>query len=671
MMETEHTLKYLVIEDKPDVQQSLVLYLNASSHDITITKNGADAIQQLHQQPFDIIFLDIVLKDMPGSTFLSEVKIIAPETITIVMTPGNATKAGIDAVRAGAWDFVITPITDASLIDIAIHRCLERKHLLDEKKQYQEHLEEAVTERTYQLRKTNETLSREIQERTLAEKKLRLLVTAMEQTAEAIVITDTEHRVQYINPAFTTISGFDANDMIGQNINILKSDEQDACAFIELWDALKQTKDWKGRITNRKKDGSIYHADIIVSPVRDIKGKVTGYVSVQRDITKEVELEKQLRHAQKMEAIGELAGGIAHDFNNLIQAIQGYTDLVMEDLTPEDPRHEDLQQVMKASDSATTLVRQLLTFSRKQPVELKDVDLHTLITRLIRILHRLLGEHIELNLQLHHDTPIIYADPGQIEQVLVNLCINARDAIRDGGIITIRTTIIDVDEPEPERPVLDKGQWLILSIEDNGSGMSADVSTRIFEPFFTTKAEDKGTGLGLAVVYGIIKKHNGHIDVTSELDKGSCFNIYLPIADKVNIEQTQTPSVISELAGNETILFAEDNELVRTITCRDLRNAGYTVIEAENGEEAIQLFSQKSDSFDIAILDVVLPKTNAKVVYKTIKKTRPEMPVLFSSGYAQHILKKHQLIEDSFVIINKPCPSRELLKLVREKLDDQ
>ncbi|NQU43279.1 PAS domain S-box protein, partial [bacterium] len=378
-----------------------------------------------------------------------------------------------------------------------------------------------------------QAILRNLTERREAAGVLARLATAVEQAAEAIVITDAGGKILYANPAFSRITGYDPQEALGQTPRILRSGRQTPGFYENLWQTIKSGQVWTGNFTNKRKDGTLYSEEATISPVRDGRGNIVNFVAVKRDITEEMRLEEQLRQAQKMEAVGQLAGGIAHDFNNLLQVIRGFSEMACGSL-PEDHRgKKDLEQVMHAADRASDLVRQLLTFSRRDVSRPRPLDLNQITQDLSKMLLRLVGAHVELELRPEEELQAVLADPGQIEQILVNLALNARDAMPEGGRIVIETANITLDQAACEgHPWAKPGAFVTLVVADTGVGIPPDVQRRVFDPFFTTKEVGEGTGLGLSTVYGIVKQHQGLITFQSRPGQGSRFQICLPAADQ-------------------------------------------------------------------------------------------------------------------------------------------
>jgi len=381
-------------------------------------------------------------------------------------------------------------------------------------------------------------------------------------------------------------------------------------------------------------------------------------------------LRNQLSQAQKMEAIGQLAGGIAHDFNNLLQVIQGYTNLSLGEIQPDNGITENLIEVMKAVDKASGLVQQLLTFSRRKILNSAYLNLNDVIAGLMKMVSRVIGEDIELNVIPGHDLGTIFADHGQIEQVLINLCVNARDAMPDGGKITIETGNVYFSSTFcSNNPWAKEGKYVSLEIADTGLGMSTEIREHIFEPFFTTKEVGEGTGLGLATVYGVIKQHDGAINIISEPEMGTKFQLFFPASIEKPSSITEKVSGIIETRGDETILLAEDDEQVRNIMVRVLERAGYRVLLARDGEEAINVFYNNGEDVSLAILDVVMPKKNGKAVLESIRNFNSNIPVIFCTGYSRDYLGSKYEPEDNTDLIQKPISPDELIKKIKYLLN--
>jgi len=510
---------------------------------------------------------------------------------------------------------------------------------------------------------------RDISDRKRAQESHARLSTAVEQSAEAIVITDTSGSIVYANPAFEKTSGFTREEAIGQNPRILKSGKQDAEFYRQMWKGLSRGEVWRGRITNKKKDGTLFDEDATISPVRDAAGKVVSYVAVKRDVTNETLLEQQLFQAQKMEAIGRLAGGVAHDFNNLLGVITGYGEIVHRRLADEDPLKGKVEQILKAGERAAGLTRQLLAFGRKQVLQPKILDLNAVISNMQKMLPRVVGEDVELVTHLEPHLGSVMADPGQLDQILMNLAVNARDAMPEGGRITIETRNADLDEGyvATHAPVR-TGPYVLLAVTDTGSGMDAATQARIFEPFFTTKRVGEGTGLGLSTVYGIVKQSDGYVWVYSEVGVGTTFKIYLPRVDEeARHAREEGPGPL--LRGTETVLLVEDEASLREVIGEVLDANGYSVLVARDGAEALQIAAEHAGPIQLMVTDVIMPGMTGPKIVDLVAPTRPEMKVLFISGYSDEAVTRHGLAGPGRAFLSKPFGPEILLRTVRESLD--
>ena len=508
-------------------------------------------------------------------------------------------------------------------------------------------------------------------ERMQIEEKHAILSAAVEQSTECVVITDLEGNIVYVNPVFERNTGYSASEAIGKKPNILKSEKHNTEYYSKLWFALKTTGSWSGILINKRKDGTLFEEETSISTVSDSKGRPAYYVAVKRDVTNEKRLEEQLRQAQKMEAIGQLTGGIAHDFNNFLTAILGFSSLLQMKFEDDNDAQSSsyLQNIISAAEKAANMTNSLLAFSRKRIINIRPALLNDIIKGMERLLQRVITENVEFKTALTDKGTIIMADTGQIEQVLLNLVANARDAMPKGGTVFIKTEVVNVDEVFVRTHGYGKpGAYVLLSVSDTGIGMDEMTRERIFEPFFTTKEVGKGTGLGLSIVYGIIKQHNGYIDVNSESGKGATFNIYLPIIEST-IESAEIKKEAIPKGGTETILLAEDELEVRRLVKTVLEEFGYKVIEAVDGEDAINRFTENKDRIDIVILDVIMPKKNGREAYNELKNIKPDIKTIFISGYTEDIIKREDIFEMGLNFIAKPVSPSDLLEKIREALD--
>jgi two-component system cell cycle sensor histidine kinase/response regulator CckA len=514
---------------------------------------------------------------------------------------------------------------------------------------------------------------RDVTERMQAEKALRESEqnyrALFEESKDVIYISTPEDKFLDINPAGIELFGYPSKEELLQ-INIAKdlyADPGDREMLLQMLANQGYVKDYK--VAFKRKDGEQLTVLLTSTAVRDEKGEIIAYRGIIKDITEWQRLERQLLQAQKMEAIGTLTGGIAHDFNNILTAIIGFGTLLQMEMNKDDSMRTYVTPILISAQRAANLTQGLLAFSRRQIISPKSVNLHEIIQGVEKILSRIIGEDIKLSTVFINKDLTVMADTGQIEQVLMNLATNARDAMPDGGSLTIRTEIVKIGYEFIKahgygRP----GSYALIIVEDTGQGMAENTKERIFEPFYTTKEVGKGTGLGLSMVYGIIKQHDGYINVYSEPGKGTIFKIYLPLI-KSKVEEAKAEDYPIIKRGIETVLIAEDDAQVRELIKEVLEGFGYKVVEAEDGEDAIRVFNKNKNRIQLLILDVIMPKRNGKEVYDEIKKVRPDIKTIFTSGYNADIIHKKGILEERLNVISKPITPDELLRKVREVLD--
>ena len=498
---------------------------------------------------------------------------------------------------------------------------------------------------------------------------IRRLTVAVEQSPAAVVVTDTDGHIEYVNRRFTEITGYAADEVLGKTPRVLKSDLTPPDVYRDLWATITAGREWSGVLQNRRKDGELYWDAETISPVRDATGAVTHFVAIKQDVTAQRLLEDQFRQAQKMEAVGRLAGGVAHDFNNLLSVIISYSDMVLEDMGPADPRRADLEEIRRAAVAAAGLTRQLLAFSRQQVLQPRVLNPNAVLAGVDKMLRRLIGEDVKLHTVLAENAGSIKADPGQLEQVIMNLVVNARDAMPQGGNLTIATSNVELDSAYagdhiPAQP----GSYVLLAVTDTGEGMDEETQRRLFEPFFTTKETGKGTGLGLATVYGIVKQSGGFIWVYSELGLGTTFKIYLPrVAAEPEAEDVAPPP--ATLRGTETILLAEDSPGVRSAARQILERLGYTVLDAPNGPAALDRAAWYAGPIDLLLTDVVMPEMGGRELAERLTAQRPGLRVLYVSGYTDDAVVRHGVLEEGIAYLEKPFTPERLARKVRDVLD--
>jgi PAS domain S-box-containing protein len=493
---------------------------------------------------------------------------------------------------------------------------------------------------------------------------------AFRATPDAISISTLDQaRYTEVNDSFLRLTGYEREEVVGRtaaelNLWVDPADFERLDAQIRMLGAVRDME-----LQYRNQEGAL-RTGSLSAEVIDLAGE-RCLVSVMRDISDHRLLEEQLLQAQKMEAIGRLAGGVAHDFNNLLAIILGYSDLLRDAIPAEGPAQKHLAEIRKAGDRAATLTRQLVAFSRKQVLELKVFDLNAVVIENYKMLRRLIGEDVELLLQPDSQATPVKADAAQMEQVVMNLAVNARDAMPKGGRLTIETANVVLDATQVHRRVtMPAGAYVMLAVTDSGVGMDPATQARIFEPFFTTKEKGKGTGLGLATVYGIVKQSGGYIWVYSELGQGTTFKIYLPRAEEpIEPEPANNKIPAASLRGTETVLLVEDEESVRKLAAHCLREQGYTVLEASTGAEALELARGHAQTIHLLVTDVVMPGMGGRDLADQLLVARPEARVLYVSGYTGNAIVHHGILEPGLFLLSKPFRPLELAQKVREVLD--
>lgn len=503
------------------------------------------------------------------------------------------------------------------------------------------------------------------------EEELRLRDRALTAATQGVVITDAraeDQPVIYLTPAFEELTGYSSEEFLGRNCRILQGPDTDLDAVKRVHNAIAAGEPCEVEMLNYRKDGEPFWNRLAISPIFDDSGDLTHFVGVQTDVTERRTLENQVRQAQQMEAVGQLAGGVAHDFNNALTVIRGSVDLALAE-EPSDRVREDLQQIDEAAEHATNLTQQLLAFSKQQVLQPQSTNLNAVLTETISLVARVIGDNVELVTDLDGDIDAVLVDRAQLQQVILNLAINARDAMPDGGTITIATTACDLDDTYVENRLIPKaGRYVRIEISDNGEGMDEATKARVFEPFFTTKTE--GTGLGLATVYGIVSQTGGLIELVSEPNLGTTFKIYLPTTDQAVAPRSVGADLKrDELDGDETILHVEDSEMLRPLVARTLRGRGYNVLSAENAEEAIELAKTHAGEIDLVLTDIVMPGLNGRELAEILTAMYPELKVVFTSGYPADMVIRQGIAAAEVNFIEKPFVAKDLLPLVRGVLD--
>jgi PAS domain S-box-containing protein len=521
------------------------------------------------------------------------------------------------------------------------------------------HLARQIQESELALERASETLKK-------SERRFRSL---LQDLSDVILVLAPDGTVYYASYSADRIFGYPPRELMGRNMfSLIDSAEQ-----LHFRNCLEKTAVQEGgtfaaEFRLRRKDGSWINLETTGNPMTDDPSAGRTLLTC-RDVTERRRLEHELSQSQKMEAIGRLAGGIAHDFNNILMIIGGYAEILRSQLHPTDPLHKNADSVLKTVDRGAALTKRLLSFSRKQVMSPRNLDLNAILEDMSKILPRLLGGGIEITILPGRNTGMIYTDSVQLEQVLINLAVNSRDAMPQGGELTIETANVDFDESHPpSQPFIVPGSYVLLTVKDTGRGMTAETKSHVFEPFYTTKEQGKGTGLGLSIVYGIVKRSGGYILVESEPNAGTCIKIYFPRVDVApelphaadEIEKTGTDS--------GTVLIVEDEDLLRNMICEFLTRAGYTVLEAGNGAEAMAALERFGRPIDILVTDVILPKIRGPELAQKLLEKFPDLKVVYISGYTGSSLVRDGILEAGTILVQKPFKLQDLARVIRETL---
>ncbi len=518
----------------------------------------------------------------------------------------------------------------------------------------------------------SETLQKQLAAEALRQNEERLarLATAVEQADENVMITDTSGTIVYVNPSFTRITGYAPDEAIGRTPNILRSGQQDEVFYQGMWDTLRSGSTWRGRLTNRRKDGRLILQACSITPFRDPSGSISGYVSVNRDITREVQVEARIAQTQKLEAIGTLAGGIAHDFNNILMAILGYSGLALSEVAQGSPLREKLQSIYVAGNRAAELTRQILAFSRPTLQVQKIVQVKPIAREVMKLMRASLPSTIEIR-ESYDSGSYVLAEPAQVHQVLMNLCTNAGLAMRDaGGVLEVGLSDVTLDAAAlGPYPGSFPGTYIVLTVRDTGVGMERDVLDRIFDPFFTTRGTGEGTGLGLSVVHGIVRSHGGFITVRSEPGKGSEFSVHLPVVTAE--EETGPESDLAPPRGTERILFVDDEAVLVKMAEEMLGGLGYRVTAVEDSRKAYDLFLADPGAFDLVVTDITMPGMTGDALVEAILRKRPGMPIVICTGYSERVSEAEAKRFGARAYLLKPFSMPAIAGLIRSILDGE
>ncbi|MCK5075044.1 MAG: response regulator, partial [Calditrichia bacterium] len=804
-------------DDEDFIRQSFCAYLEDFGYTVFEAANGREGLDVFRKEKINLILVDLRMPEIDGLEVLDTVKNESPDTPVIVVSGTGVIGDVVDALHKGAWDYILKPIQEMSVLIHAVEKALERANLINENREYQEHLEDEVSQRTKELRLSNEVLIKEVKTRKKAEQDLRLSEQKMESiikfVPDIIYRLDPFGRISFVSDAVKKY-GYDPEELIGHNmLKLIHPDDQTKAQYCvkerrtgerrtrmlevrlmtkekkilpfelqsssvylnpvflveasgiydnnkspgdsymgtqgiarditsrkEAEEALRKSEenlaitlrsigeavtatDTEGRITrmnpvaehltgwkfkeainkpfqevfnlkNAKsgkvlydplhniivtgnkiepdkntllvaKDGVERRISFSSAPINDRDYNIVGAVLVFRDITEEYRMQEQLKQSHKMESIGQLAGGVAHDFNNMLSGIMGAAELLSYKLSDADEKIKSyINLIMETSERASDLTNKLLAFSRKGKKESVPLDMNDTIQEVASILEHTIDKRIMLSQNLSSNEVIIEGDPSQVQNAILNLAVNARDAMPNGGEISFSSNIVSISEEFCRENSLDlnHGRYSEVVVSDTGIGMSEEIQKHIFEPFYTTKGKSKGTGLGLAAVYGTVKEHNGVIKVFSEIGKGTSFTLYLPLSSKGKKGKSEKEEV---LKGTGEILLVEDEEIIRHIAKDMLENMGYQVTIAKDGQEGIEIFSESYSDIDLVVLDLVMPRMDGATVFNALKRINPLVKVIIASGFSHKSKNATQLLAEGAIgFIQKPYREVTLSKAI-------
>ena len=642
---SEETVPVLLVEDNPGDATLIREYLrdvDASRFSLVNVARLKEALELLEHGRWGAILLDLSLPDSCGLETLDRVRLPAPDVPVVILTGNHDERLAMEAIQKGAQDYLVKGQLDGQVLTRALRYAIER----------------ARSEREF-------------------DQQARIMESVFNSMGDGVLVVDGDGQVLLVNKEAERIIGGPFPDRLdeefAQVIGIFRTD----CKTLVRAEELSLSRAIRGqKVDNEEffiRNENIPQGRFIrvtARPLLSSRGEIRGGVTMLRDVTETRTLEQQLQHSQRMESVGRLAGGIAHDFNNILMVINGYASMIAARLPDDQGLRDDLSEVIKAGDRAAALTGQLLAFSRKQVMEPKIVSPAVVLNQMEKMLKRLLGEDIELRLDLDPSTGQIKVDVGQVEQVLMNLGANARDAMPDGGELTIHTKNVELEKGQlPADTKATPGSFVSVELLDTGEGMDEGTIENLFEPFFTTKERGKGTGLGLATVFGIVRQSGGHINVTSSPGKGTTFQLLFPRAFQSASVPSGKKSEARTGTKEETVLLVEDEDAVRTLVSRILKKHGYTVLAAPDGKRAMEAATSHSGPIDVLLTDVIMPGTKGPVLARQIRESRPSVRVIYISGYQDDAVVRDSNLEEGTRFLSKPVDEQSILNALREVLE--
>jgi two-component system, cell cycle sensor histidine kinase and response regulator CckA len=636
------SLRLFLVEDNDDIAYVTRLCLERAGHQVTVCHNGTDALIVLSQSTFDLVVLDYFLPDLNGSELLQRMRQEGNRTPILMITAYGDQQLAAQVLREGALDYVVRDESSAYLTELP------------------KRVAEAVTR--HDLQQANN-----------------LLVAAFESARDGVMITDLQGVVLHVNSALERMFGFSRAEVVGQNAaGVFRGDQQSRSFVDDMWKALHDRRSWQGEIVNQRKDGTLLDSSLTVSPIFDARGQMTNFVAIYRDITERKQMERQLVQAQKMQSIGTLAGGVAHEFNNLLAGIQGYATLALREPHLSASLREFLDYIVQLTDRAANLTRQLLAFARRPSLMRGPANL----TRLVETTRDFVERSLNIEVLLDVEAPpagqtwMALADSNQLQQVLVNLTLNARDAMPKPQpapvLFRLRRRVFAGDFPAFPQNV-SAGEYVVIEVQDKGTGMTPEVVTQALDPFFTTKEVGQGTGLGLPVAFGIMTGHQGFLTLTSEPGKGTTVALYLPRLLQNTPDPTAANVVVLEPEASlrRRILVVDDEEAVQDVIRRFLEIAGHHVLCATSGQAALGILREQP--IDLVVLDWMIPKEDGRANFQLLREARPALPILLCTGLVHTEQASDLLREEGVALLRKPFRMNELWYAVNNALqtDDE
>jgi len=683
----------LVVEDSPTQATELVFLLESAGFHVDLAKDGLVGLERCRVPGVDVVLSDVVMPGIDGYEMCKRIK--ADRAIAhlpvILLTSLSDPMDIIRGLECGADNFLTKPYDGNYLIG-RIRRLLDNRALRSDRKvsmgvdvllmgkqftinsEKEQMLDLLLSTFEEVLRSRQREYEAKASEQSLRESH-RFLQSALDALSQQIAIVDETGKVLFVNASFRRFareSGWRDDAPVGAN-------------YLEMWSQTAGASEHAGLVraglesvsTGKRESFALEYAvqestsqRFFALSIARFRERGAFLLAIEHeDITARKQLERQFHHSQKMEAVGQLAGGVAHDFNNLLTVIRSYGDLLLQDLPSGDEKRSDIEQILKAADAASSLTKQLLAFGRQQMLKLERLDLNAVVADLDKMLRRLIGEDIEYATVLDPKLLPVEADAGQIQQILMNLVVNARDAMKTGGKLTVETKQVTLDEPySVSHAGVVPGRYVLIEVTDTGCGMSPEVQSRIFEPFYTTKDVGQGTGLGLSTVYGIVRQCGGHVWVYSEVGRGTTFKIFLPSFDGPAVVPNSPSAAPSPSAGGERILVVEDNAAVRAVLCRILKEAGYRVLDACDGAEASVICQNPKEQIDLLLTDLVMPGVSGPDLAVELAQLRPQMRILFMSGYSGTAITRHGVLKEGLVFLQKPFSPGSVTRAVRSAL---